>query len=164
MSNTVFVSYLARRPNNVVLFLSTKLYSSLSPYAATISVNSSMQISAHLFISARACSSQGFVKQCSLENLSHEREREAREVSEEKTRKEGVSEKENAAWDAMFKFYECFSGLLAYNKSPVKRSPIDSNDKPRVGEQGIRHLELLHILILAFRHFQKSKKLKKRCA
>lgn len=64
-----FTGYLGLRLNRLVVRLKTKLYSSLCPYPSTRSENSPITRSAQRFISLRACSSLGFMKLWSSENL-----------------------------------------------------------------------------------------------
>lgn len=66
--------YLALLLNQLLFRLNTKLYSSLCPYAITMSSSSSITVWAHLFIRWRARLSLGLAKLCFSENLG-ERER-----------------------------------------------------------------------------------------
>lgn len=111
------------------------LYSSLCPYAITMSVNSFITVSAHLFISCNALRSFGFSKPCSSENLKVEINISSFNdlidhfITNEVTK------------------HACVVSV------PVKIPSIDSNDNPAVQEALIVLLKLSYVLILAFGHF-----------
>lgn len=64
-----FEAHLALLLNQLLFFLNTKLYSSLWPYAITMSSSSSITVWAHLVIRWRARLSLGLAKLCSSANL-----------------------------------------------------------------------------------------------
>ena len=105
------------------------LYSSLCPYAITMSVNSFITISAHLFISCSALRSFGFSKPWPSENLSYDKS----ERNEVKPSSDFVKN--------------------IFARVPVKISSIYSNNDPAVHKALIVLLELFYIFIFTFRHF-----------
>ena len=120
------------------------LYSSLCPYAITMSVNSFITVSAHLFISCNALRSFGFSKPCSSENL---------------------KDKINISWSSFNRFNNLVDHLIMNEvlyqipntcSVPVKIPSIDSNDNPAVQEALIVLFKLSYVLILAFGHFSPS--------
>ena len=105
------------------------LYSSLCPYAITMSVNSFITVSAHLFISCSALRSFGFSKPWPSENLSYDKS----ERNEVKPSSDFVKN--------------------IFARVPVKISSIYSNNDPAVHKALIVLLELFYIFIFTFCHF-----------